>query len=67
MKKLPLPDEHSLSSQRICSILCPVYGQNEKEYAFLRRHFPRFEPRVTPVREQIESSWLRLLEAYAQD
>src|SRR5713101_161408 len=65
--KLPFWDEHSLGPQRFYNILCWLYGQDEKKYAFLVKKEILPEERAARCPDefgQLSKSWSKLLGPY---
>jgi len=65
--KLPFSDEHSLNQQRFYNILCWVYGQDEKKYAFLVKDGILPKDRAARCEgefAQLSRSWSKLLGPY---
>jgi Putative metallopeptidase len=65
--KLPFWDEHSLNQQRFFNIVCWLYGQNEKKYAYLVQKGVLPEERAARCEgefAQLQKSWGKLLGPY---
>ncbi len=65
--KLPFWDEHSLNQQRFFNIVCWLYGQDEKKYAFLVKKEILPEERAARCPDefgQLSKSWSKLLGPY---
>jgi hypothetical protein len=63
-------DEHSLSMQRFYNIICLVYGQNEKKFAYLVKKGVLPEDRAGRCAgeyEQVEKAWTTLLAPYIKN
>lgn len=64
---LPFWDEHSLNQQRFFNIVCWLYGQDEKKYAFLVKNEVLPKERAERCRDefaQLAKSWGKLLGPY---
>ena len=60
-------DEHSLDQQRVYSIVCWVYGSNEKKYSYLEDILP--ESRLVRCHNEYNSllkSWLQFLKPHVR-
>ncbi len=63
-------DEHSLNLQRFYNIICLVYGQNEKKFAYLVKKGVLPEDRAERCAgeyQQVEKAWVTLLAPYIKD
>jgi hypothetical protein len=63
-------DEHSLDMQRFYNIICMVYGQNEKKFAYLVKKGILPEGRAgrcAAEYQQVEKAWTTLLAPYIKN